>query len=84
MADDTKKPEAPTAISFTVPKGHPKHDDFKVGDMMTMTGKVVEMGDEGARCSVDTFSKAKPTPAKPAPRKKMTPREYLTRDKDGE
>ncbi len=84
MADDTKTPEAPTAISFTVPKGHPRHDDLKVGDMLTMTGKVVEVGDDGAKCSVDTFAKAKPIAAKAAPKKRMTPREYLTRDKDGE
>lgn len=84
MADDAKQPESPTVISFKIPKGHPKHDDLKVGDLMTMTGKVVEMGDEGAECSVDTFAKAKPIPAKAAPKKKMTPREYLTRDKDGE
>lgn len=83
MAEPTKNSEAPTEITFTVPKGHPKHDDLKVGDMMTMTGKVTEMDDDGAHCCVDTFSKAKAPPTK-GPKKKMTPREYLTRPRDDE
>jgi len=79
MAEPTSDATAPLAIGFTISKGHPKYDQLKVGDSLTCTGKVLEMDDDGARCSVDTFAKAKAIPAK-TPIKKMTPREYLTRE----
>lgn len=68
---------ANNTVKVTIPKDHPMYDKIKgakVGDKMSVHGKVTKMDDEGAECETDDCEMAKASPPKG---KKMTPSEFI-------
>lgn len=64
-------------MKFTIPSDHPVFKDAKVGDTLTMTGKVTATDDEGATAEIEKCEIGEM--AAREPRKKMTPIEYIIR-----
>lgn len=63
-------------MKVTIPTDHPIFENAKVGDQLTLTAKVTEVGEDGATAEVDKCELAEPVKVR-EPKKKLTPVEYL-------